>query len=338
LAELDKDNVVQKYHVWGQDLSQSLQGAGGIGGLLATIDDGDIYLFTFDGNGNVVDVLDDQGAEAAHYEYDPFGRIIEKSGDYKDANKFRFSTKYYEDDLGLSYYGFRYYQADTGRWLSRDPIRESGDINLYRFAGNEPVGRVDIFGLQYQHTFEKYGRMDVTISSEPKLGEGRAIKIEFTLKPAKHCDCDAIDFQQAMGLENLEGDETTYILSGISVGSDKPVERQVGQGYADPEGWYLKERGRGGRKYPNEMDDTTFYAWMEDTPMQAFEHAFLFTFRASDGTEVIRKARLLFLTCAGCLEGWDEGQLYGCVLWKLDYPAGNLAENLAISVASFMEP
>jgi RHS repeat-associated protein len=38
------------------------------------------------------------------------------------ANPFRFSTKYQDDETDLLYYGYRYYNAGTGRWLSRDPI------------------------------------------------------------------------------------------------------------------------------------------------------------------------------------------------------------------------
>ena len=44
-------------------------------------------------------------------------------------------------------YGFRYYQPLTGRWLSRDPIGESGGVNLYGFVGNDGVNSIDRLGL-----------------------------------------------------------------------------------------------------------------------------------------------------------------------------------------------
>ena len=44
---------------------------------------------------------------------------------------------------GLYYYGYRYYDPETGRWLNRDPIEERGGVNLYGFVGNDPVGRID---------------------------------------------------------------------------------------------------------------------------------------------------------------------------------------------------
>jgi len=46
-----------------------------------------------------------------------------------------------------SYYGQRYYNPSTGRWLSRDPLGELGGINLYGYVGNNPVSFVDPYGL-----------------------------------------------------------------------------------------------------------------------------------------------------------------------------------------------
>lgn len=43
--------------------------------------------------------------------------------------------------------GRRYYNPNTGRWLSKDPIEEQGGANLYGFVGNDPVSRFDLLGL-----------------------------------------------------------------------------------------------------------------------------------------------------------------------------------------------
>jgi RHS repeat-associated protein len=63
------------------------------------------------------------------------------------TNPFRFSTKYQDDETDLLYYGYRYYNASTGRWLSRDPLDEDGSENLYGFAGNDSVDQSDYLGL-----------------------------------------------------------------------------------------------------------------------------------------------------------------------------------------------
>jgi len=60
---------------------------------------------------------------------------------------FRFSTKYYDGETGLMDFGYRFYVADTGRWLTRDPIGLKGGINLYIHVENNPVNGIDPFGL-----------------------------------------------------------------------------------------------------------------------------------------------------------------------------------------------
>ena len=142
-------------YTWGMDLSGTLQGAGGVGGLLAVRVHGDDnaghYYPAFDGNGNVTEYLDDGGAVQAHYEYDPFGRDItpiNDKGDLHDLFTHRFSTKPLDSVTGLCYYGYRYYDPLTGRWPSRDPIDEQGGVNLYGFVNNNAIYFVDDLGTR----------------------------------------------------------------------------------------------------------------------------------------------------------------------------------------------
>jgi RHS repeat-associated protein len=59
---------------------------------------------------------------------------------------YRFSTKPRDHATGLYYYGYRWYDPYTGRWINRDPIEESGGVNLYGFVGNSPQFYVDVLG------------------------------------------------------------------------------------------------------------------------------------------------------------------------------------------------
>ena len=81
------------------------------------------------------------------FEYGPFGELIRATGEKKNDFNFRFSTKYEDTETGLLYYGYRYYNAETGRWLSRDPTGELGGINLHAMVRNSPVNRIDYLGL-----------------------------------------------------------------------------------------------------------------------------------------------------------------------------------------------
>ena len=59
----------------------------------------------------------------------------------------KFSSKYHDQETHLVYYGFRYYNSDTGKWLSRDPLGEIAGVNLTLFVYNEPLNYVDLYGL-----------------------------------------------------------------------------------------------------------------------------------------------------------------------------------------------
>jgi RHS repeat-associated protein len=145
---ISEESSETNLYIWGLDLSGGLQGAGGIGGLIASVSAGSVRFVSYDANGNVSDYTDDQGALRAHYEYDPFGNIAVAEGAEADDNPFRFSTKYFDSETGLSYYGYRYYLAELGRWPSRDPIGEAGGAGLFGFVANNAVQNIDPLGLK----------------------------------------------------------------------------------------------------------------------------------------------------------------------------------------------
>jgi RHS repeat-associated protein len=125
-----------------------VQGAGTIGGLVQASLDGTNVFYVYDGNGNVMRLVDDTGTNiVASYTYDPYGNLIAQSGRMASANPYRFSTKYFDTETGLYYYGYRYYHPEMGRWVSRDPIQEAGGLNLYGYVQNGPVSNLDRLGL-----------------------------------------------------------------------------------------------------------------------------------------------------------------------------------------------
>ena len=119
-----------------------------MGGLLLIWDlTNGTHFVAYDGNGNVSGLVSAaNGSTSAQYEYGPFGEVIRATGPMAKANPFRFSTKYQDDETDLLYYGYRYYNASTGRWVSRDPAEEKGGINLYGLARNESVNACDSLG------------------------------------------------------------------------------------------------------------------------------------------------------------------------------------------------
>ena len=148
VAELNPNNSLIRSYVWGTDLSGSQQGAGGVGGLLEVSYSGTNCFPAFDGNGNVMALVNAaDGTISANYEYGPFGELIRATGPMAKANPFRFSTKYQDNENDMTYYGYRFYNPSDGRWLNRDLIEEKGGVNLYEFVSDSPVNAVDFLGL-----------------------------------------------------------------------------------------------------------------------------------------------------------------------------------------------
>ena len=136
-------------YTWGTDLSGTMGGAGGVGGLLVTKAAGTDYYPLYDANGNACQYIDGSGNYVARYEYDAFGRMTYKSPDtWSDNMLHRFSTKIFDTGgTGLYDYGYRFYNTVLGRWLKRDPIGELGGANLYNFIGNDGANGFDLLGL-----------------------------------------------------------------------------------------------------------------------------------------------------------------------------------------------
>ncbi len=149
------------FYVWGLDVSGSLGRGAGVGGLLSmTRSDSSgtsNYYYCADGNCNITDMVDANGNVVAHYEYSPFGETLVATGPMAAANPWRFSTRYYDTETGLIMYPRRPYSPTLGRFLSKDPIWETGGENLYGYTGNNSINRVDPFGLSWWNPFSWFG-------------------------------------------------------------------------------------------------------------------------------------------------------------------------------------
>jgi RHS repeat-associated protein len=162
IQERDGTGAPTVSYARGSDLSGTLQGAGGIGGLLARssgYSSGNWTTHNFyhaDGNGNITYLVNSSQGLAASYRYDPFGNTISSSGTLASANVYRFSSKEIHAASGMYYYGYRFYDPNLQRWINRDPLAEWASLNLYNFIANDPISMIDSLGL------------DVTFSGDPK--------------------------------------------------------------------------------------------------------------------------------------------------------------------------
>ena len=123
------------------------------------------YYYTRDHLGSIRELTDSSGAVQARYDYDPYGRRTKVSGNV-DAD-FGFTGHYYHQPSGLNLALYRAYDADLGRWMSRDPIAELGGINLYGYVGNSPVDSIDPLGLIDLNLFAPGDRLATWIQNAP---------------------------------------------------------------------------------------------------------------------------------------------------------------------------
>ena len=135
----------------GLDLSGSLQGAGGIGGLLSmTESSGTHTYYHADGSGNVTCLINANQLIIGQYAFDAFGRTLFARGPKALLNPYRFSSKPVHFYSGMYEFLYRWYAPELQRWPNHDPIGENGGINLYRFVGNNPINYLDPLGLDWQ--------------------------------------------------------------------------------------------------------------------------------------------------------------------------------------------
>ncbi len=111
---------------------------------------GSIFTYINDHLGTPRELIDEDGRVAWAAAYSAWGRVVDTQRDPKAkhavSSPFRMLGQYHDEETGSSYVRFRYFDHDTGRWLSPDPLGLEGGMNLFAFAGS-PTMSVDPFGL-----------------------------------------------------------------------------------------------------------------------------------------------------------------------------------------------
>ena len=127
------------------------------------------------------------------------------------------------DEQGLINFRDRWYDAMTGRWLSKDPIGLSGGLNLYAFCGNDPVNKIDSLGL-----FSDGNKRPAAIAvlGHPHLGPSgntyRADPLGHGANPVTGEPYDPLIHQI-----NRRGNTTTFNLDGTPRGSGNIPKRDA---------------------------------------------------------------------------------------------------------------
>jgi RHS repeat-associated protein len=126
--------------------------------LLAMIKPGEAaYYFHNDHLGTPQVLTDGTGSVSWKAAYTPFGQANITVGTVE--NPFRSPGQYYDQETGLHYNYFRYYNPPIGRYLTPDPIELRGGINIFAYVSNNPLLFIDAYGLSitgYRYECESF--------------------------------------------------------------------------------------------------------------------------------------------------------------------------------------
>ncbi len=232
-ADLDSSGDVIRSYTWGP----------GIDNLLAmtvySISTGSTNLTAStlypikDHQNSVLAFTDASGTIVETYEYDAYGdtKVFNASGteltESAIGNRYMWQGREYDAETGLYYFRARWYNPQTGRWLSKDPIGISGGLNLYVFCGNNPVNFIDPNGLFVES--EALGPIGIAVGVGIHVGRLHAGSVN-----------DAADQLTGFGRENGI-DISTNITRAFDVlfrhfGVMGPNERSTIRVYMDEDG------------------------------------------------------------------------------------------------------
>jgi RHS repeat-associated protein len=111
-----------------------------------------LYYVHTDHLGTPQSLTDENQAIVWQAAYTPFGKATILTNTVE--NNIRFPGQYYDQETGLNYNYFRYYDPSLGRYITSDPIGLAGGINTYAYVGGNPLVYSDPNGLNAAWAWE----------------------------------------------------------------------------------------------------------------------------------------------------------------------------------------
>jgi len=143
------DGVTHTYYYSGNKLLRETYGSTVLdffydanGTPIAMKQNGAVYYYITNLQGDVVRLVNSAGNTAAWYKYDPYGNATTASGSHATINPLRYRGYYYDTETGLYYCQSRYYDPTIGRFINADVLVSAGTIlghNLFAYCENSPV-------------------------------------------------------------------------------------------------------------------------------------------------------------------------------------------------------
>jgi RHS repeat-associated protein len=112
----------------------------------------EIQYYAHDANYNATGQVDAAGNLIERYTYTGYGHLIVMNASFTAIpssmtnNPYTFTGRRLDSETGLYYYRNRFYHAQLGRFISRDPIEYAGGPNLYEYVASSPLTKTDPYG------------------------------------------------------------------------------------------------------------------------------------------------------------------------------------------------
>ncbi len=154
----------------GTDLRYYIHSPGGI--LLYSVDAATDArrFYHFDAAGNTIFLTDDAGTAVASYAYTPFGQLTGSTGAIDNPFTWLGAFGVMDDENGLYYHRYRYYDSRSARFLSRDPmkLRRPKSLDPYQYALQNPLSFADVDG----QAARSVSNLDSELMELEKLDQG----------------------------------------------------------------------------------------------------------------------------------------------------------------------
>lgn len=247
--------VLAEYH--GENVRHYIQGAG----LTAMQDGDDTYFYSFNHLGSASELTNASGTVANSYKYDAEGKITVRNETI--INPFTYVAEYgiADDNNGLYYMRARYVSQGLGRFINVDPLGQYADLNVHRYAGNDPIRHVDLSGKKTGSIGIGYtGSLGVGFSNSAQLvfqENGVALQTTYTPKASTSPFggiYGLVGWTDANSYKNLEGESPVFGVNSPLVGG----EYTKGKGYSGAT--FTAGPGAGGEVYVGNSTTNTLFA------------------------------------------------------------------------------
>ena len=136
IAETNEEGAIQSYYIHGLGLISK-----------TSADASQINYYHYDPIGSTVALSNTSGDITDQYLYDAFGNINRRTGNTPNPFQYVGQLGIQNDETGLFYMRARYYNPESGKFISRDPIGLVGGLNGYLYGNQNPISQIDPSGL-----------------------------------------------------------------------------------------------------------------------------------------------------------------------------------------------